>query len=356
MAAQDLGKFFQTIDFEQNLPFIRGKLQGQQFEMGVLNDLEITKSKLLNLFLDPNITWNDLVQKIRDTDLSLVQASVDTAVKNLSRVRLWFTSVTGLSVEAIYPNLLGLIQGGGFLSCTRRHKSGDSLVAKIKEEREDKLYELKGENLEDLIRGAIFCRTDTADDKVQLVITKALEIHKLSLDIHQIHLRLEEKGHPLYQGVEIYIHPEDEKEQVTAEFLTNLCETLKTEEKKWDDLKYDCVRKCPRLLYLSDTQLLQFVGTLEKMTADPNDVTKITTFVSTCFPELYQEKQHDEVVLSPHVEKIVVNHLGKKGTDLLPTATNFVLDIQAALTATPLKFCVTGKKEILQNSVVKGYK
>jgi len=263
--------------------------------MNVLNDLDIALN-FLEPFLDQNTTFENLCRRIiAERDRVPLMLSVDTALNNLSRIRLWFNSVTGLSVEAIFPNVNGLVNGGRFVSSTRYYKEGESFIAIIREVQENKQeecreYSLKSDNLEDLIRGAIFCKTDRVADtesNIHEVIGKFLEIYHLSLQIHQLHLSLEEKGVPEFQGVKIEICPSDGS-FVTVEFLQNLLKHREEQEKVWDETRTNCFKENPRLMYLTSQQLLQFMQTLQKICRGKisMNVFHVLPFVTVCFPEV----------------------------------------------------------------------
>jgi hypothetical protein len=66
---------------------------------------------------------------------------------------------------------------------------------------EEKDLSVQLDEMDDLIRGAIFCSTDKVHADKRGMLLQFVEMHNLSKEVHQLRLQLEEKGHPHYIGL-----------------------------------------------------------------------------------------------------------------------------------------------------------
>lgn len=128
-------------------------------------------------------------------------ACIETSVKNLSQVQLWFARISSLSVEAVYPTVQKILKTGWygckklhvpllvvfvfvvavvvatseasvrFQSRLRRAAQGELFTAHYLLEDQKQPVCLLSDEMNDLLRGAIFCSTDAIDEAKKQEIT-----------------------------------------------------------------------------------------------------------------------------------------------------------------------------------------
>jgi hypothetical protein len=106
----------------------------------------------------------------------------------------------------IKPNLKLLTFFSRFTSTLARHPQGENFCAQYQfyegvYDPNTPIEEIKNEELDDLIRGAIFCSTDDMKDSDgKRTVADFITAYNISKEIHELRLALEAKGHPEFQG------------------------------------------------------------------------------------------------------------------------------------------------------------
>jgi len=195
--------FFQHTqrDFAGKIALLRARMGGMGFYEKMLDNLTVSR-EYLNLciekqhfrkmadYLKTRFTKENEMQRLK---------AIEFSVEHLPKIRLMFNTMSSLSAEAVIPKIDAFDNSGWFESKLedRNSKEKGLSVHFVFDKHENKLAL---DNLDDLIRGAIFTTTDKGGNKSRLQkVENFLQKWELASAIHEIRSNLAMKGHPKFQ-------------------------------------------------------------------------------------------------------------------------------------------------------------
>jgi hypothetical protein len=288
-----LGEFTDDA-FNAQVQFLNDHLQGFQHGLDLITSAVAVRHSLAPVLSAVHASRSN-APKLKFNEFCDQMANIlGTAVKNhterlkyvmdkLSEVRVNFKQDANLTIEEMLPYVDKLINNGYYTSRTTRHRAGADISFKFKESNEavDRVFPLAA--LQDLIVAInVFVDQDNIDRSKRKLLEEFISLYNLARRIHEMHLALEETGHPDYQMIEVKLN------DIGALNVARYQATLKDLEAKKEDWMKVKVSVQDRLLMLSNQQMAILISLIRRVynLNNASIATALAPYCWKCLPDI----------------------------------------------------------------------
>ncbi len=289
-----LGEFTDEA-FNAQVQFLNDHLQGFQHGLDLVTSAVAVRHSLAPVLATlqakrlkaPAMTFNEFCNQMANILGTTVKNHTERlkyVMDKLSEVRVNFKQDANLTIEEMLPYVGKLINNGYYTSRTTRHRGGADISFKFKESNEavDRVFPLAA--LQDLIVAInVFVDQDNIDESKRKLLEAFISLYNLARKIHEMHLALEETGHPDYQMIEVKLN---EIGDLNVPRYQAKLKDLTQQKDEWLRVK---VNIKDRLLMLSNQQMAILISLLRRI-YNQNDAVNAANVLSPycwkCLPDI----------------------------------------------------------------------
>eukprot|EP00029_Vermamoeba_vermiformis_P012995 TRINITY_DN7932_c0_g1_i1.p1 TRINITY_DN7932_c0_g1~~TRINITY_DN7932_c0_g1_i1.p1 ORF type:complete len:2355 (-),score=202.05 TRINITY_DN7932_c0_g1_i1:1135-8112(-) len=193
----------------------------------------------------------------------------------LSEVRVNFKGGANLTIEEMIPYVDQLLNKGYYTSRTARHASGEDMSFKFKEPTADVDRVFPAAALQELIVAINVFAEDNITESKQEQLREFIHLHNLASRIHEMHVVLEETGHPDYQQVDAKLN---EAGGLTVAHYQAKLDHLTEQHNEWKQMR---LQMKDRSQLLSNPQIATLIKSIRA-----NQDTELYPYCWMCLPDI----------------------------------------------------------------------
>ena len=111
VTAVELVKFFEEEkDFETRIGLVQGQLQGQEFSINMLADLQIAHNSL-TIFLKKGATFEEVLKHVKESPTGKKLEAIASSLNNLTEIKIRFAQFRE-GLKGIVPRILSFMKTG----------------------------------------------------------------------------------------------------------------------------------------------------------------------------------------------------------------------------------------------------